>query len=156
MNQEEAINSVTGELRKPDSPLMVFKPVDVEESFFIGEALIGVAATLIINAFGKGAKAALENRIEDYGKKITNWLIDKIEALFRDNGENSQEEKENLKKNMDDLKSVAKKADKKALDSALEVSEDLIVNILIDNGLTQKRASEIAMVVRISGESLFR
>ncbi|MDH5266831.1 MAG: hypothetical protein OEW62_04040 [Candidatus Bathyarchaeota archaeon] len=154
MNQEEAINSVAGELRKPDSPLMVFKPVDIKESFFIGPTLIVAAALFFINAFGKGAKTALENRIEEYGKKITNWVLDKIEALFRGESEDSQIEKEDLKKSIDDLKSAAKKADKKALESAIEASEDLIVRILKDKGLTQKRASEIAKVVRSSVEGL--
>jgi hypothetical protein len=158
LNEEEAIKSVSDELKKPDSALMVFKPVDVEASFFVGETLIVAAASLLINAFGKGVKAALEKRVEDLGKKITNWFMDKIEDLFRDEVKDSEVEKEklNLKKSIEQLKNEVKKADKKQLTNAIELSENNMVSILKDNGLTDARAKEIAKIIRNETEKLIR
>lgn len=156
MSEEEAIDSVSNELKKPDSALMVFKPVDVEASFFIGEALIVTAATLIINAFGKGVKAALEKRVEDLGKKITNWFMDKVDDLFRDEVKDSKVEKEknDLKQNIQELKKEVKKADKTQLATAIELSEKNIITILKHNGMTDARATEIAKIVRTEAENL--
>lgn len=156
MNEQKAIDSISNELKKADSALMVFKPVDVETKFFIGEALITAAATLILNAFGKGVKAALEKRVEDLGTTITNWFMDKIEGLFRDDVKDSEVEKErtDLKKNTEKLKKDLKNVDKKQVKQVFELSENNVIAILKNNGMTDAKAKEVAKLARIGTENL--
>jgi len=156
MDDDEAIRVVTKELSKSDSPLMVFKPAEVKESFLIGEVFIAGAGIFIMNAFFKGAKAALENRLEELGKKVTNWLVDKIEGLFRGGSKLPTPDKASVKEYANKVSLAAAKLGKQKLKSALDASEQLLAKTLIDQGLTPTRAAEIARVVRGASETLIK
>ena len=152
MEEHEAIESVA---KEPDfsKALLGFKPDDVEEKFFIGEAIIVAGAGIFLAAFLKGVNSALEERGEKLGKTITNWFVDKLAGLFRKPEARKTDEAE-LKKDMHELSKSASRLDKKILDLRLDAVEELINKMLKERGVLPSKASRIAKKTREAAEAL--
>src|SRR5947209_14297505 len=86
--------------------LLGFRPMGSEEGYFIGEAILIVAASTFVAAFLKGVNSALETRGKELGMKTTNWLADRLEGLFRKRKVTEADEEE-LKKQIHDLSESA-------------------------------------------------
>lgn len=148
--ENESIELVTKEL-STGTPLYAFKPNDVEEKFFIGEAIIAAAAAVFVTAFLKGVNEALEKRGEELGKTITTWVVDKISGLFRKPKEAKSLEDE-FKKELHALSKSASKIDNKTLNARLDIVEKQITAKLTEKGVLPKKAREIARKSRAAAE----
>lgn len=152
MERIQSIEPVVQELSS-GNPLYAFKPDDVQANFFIGETIIIAAATAFVTAFFKGVNSALEKRGEELGKKVTNWLADKIQGLFQ-KPEEAKAKEEELKKELAELSKSASKADKKTKNDSLDFIEKAIVEELEGRGVLPKKAKEIAKKSRESAETI--
>lgn len=152
MVEYEAIESIA---KEPDfsRALYGFKPGDVQQKFFIGEAILIAGVNIFLIAFFKGVNSALEKRGEELGEKITNWFVDKLEGLFR-KPEARQADEAELKKELHELARSASKLDKNTVDSRLDAVEGLIKKTLIERGSTPGMAGKIAKKTREASEAL--
>jgi hypothetical protein len=151
LEEDKEIRVVAQELRQGD-PLLAFKPKDVDTKFFIGEAVIIAAATILVGGLIKGINETLEERGKELGKTITNWIIDKIEGLFKKPQEAQTEQKE-VEKEMHELSKSASKMDKKTIDARLDESEKQMAAWLEKQGILHKKAIEIARKSRAAAQS---
>lgn len=150
MNEDESIDAVVEEFRNDDSSLYAFKPYDVER-FFIGEAIISAAATIFVAAFYEGVKEVLKERGESLGKTITNWVVDKLEGLFK-KPKDAEKEEEKVKRDLQDFSSAASKLDTKELKNTFDSTEKIIIETMTKRGVPVDQASEIAKKVRKAAE----
>lgn len=152
MAENEAIDIVAKEL-SIGNPLYAFKPEDVEEKFFIGEAIITAAATIFIAAFAKGINTALEKKGQELGETVGNWFVGKLEGLFR-KPKDAKSEEDKLKKDIKELSQFGSKLDKKTRDARLDATEEVVTQKLKERGVSSKKAEEIAKKGRIGAETL--
>jgi hypothetical protein len=148
----KAFDALTTELSKADKPLYNFIPDEVESNFFIGEAIIAGAAVALVQGFVKGANSSLEKKGEEAGKKAGKWVADKIGKLFKKK-EEGKDEQTNLENDVKELANNASKADAPALEQAYKTSEIIIMTLLKEQGISEKRAAQIANSVRKAAES---
>jgi hypothetical protein len=153
LNDDRPIDALADEFRSDDSPLMAFKPDDVEAKFFIGEAIIVAAATIFVGAFYEGVKEALKEKGKSLGKTVTTWIVDKLEGLFR-KPKDAKTEEEKVKKDLKDFRSTANKLDKKELKNTFDITEKFVTETMKKRGVPQDKASEIAKKVRKSAEEI--
>jgi hypothetical protein len=151
MSESDNITSLAKELSSGNS-LMAFKPDDVEQKFFIGETIIIAAATVFGTAFLKGINSALEKRGEELGKVVTDWVVNKIEGLFRKPKDAKNVEDESKKESIE-LGKSASKLDEKTVTTRMDIIEKQIEAKLVEQGVSPKQAKNIAKKSRLVAES---
>ncbi|MFX0152646.1 MAG: hypothetical protein ACFFAJ_17820 [Candidatus Hodarchaeota archaeon] len=151
---KDEIIGVVEELEKADAPLTLFIPDDVEKGYFLGEAAIIAAATIFLTAFMKGVKSSLEKKAESLGKTVTDWVIGKIEGLFRDSGKKPEADNKSLENEAKNINKLG--AEKQELDKALASSQEMIADLLKEKGVLANRADQISEAIRKAAELLIK
>jgi hypothetical protein len=153
VSENGPIDALADEFRSDDSPLMAFRPGDVDTKFFIGETIIVAAATIFVGAFYEGVKEALKEKGKSLGKTVTTWIVDKLEGLFKKPND-AKTEGEKVKKDLKDFSSTANKLGKKELKDTLDSTEKSVTETMKKRGVSPEKASEIAKIVRKSAEEI--
>jgi hypothetical protein len=145
---DEAVASVAETLFQADQDLYVFAPAG--KKYFVGEAVIIGAAGILLAAFFRGVQAAAEERLEVWGKSITKWLMDRIQALFEE--PQAEEAKKDVKAALDEVLANPKRP---APDSIAQV-EAALVQALVANNVPPGRANAIARAVALNGAAVLQ
>lgn len=152
MDASQAIAEVTIVLEKNDESLYVFIPFDSEQRYFIDQIIIGAAATFLLSAFLRGVKEALDKRLSNWGKELTEWLLDRLEALFK--REDTHMGEEEIEEYAEAVRKLMSNRPPTALEAELATSEAFIVELLKSQGVLPSNAQEIATAIRRAGSQL--
>lgn len=151
MEKDLDIESLTEELRNQD-PLYAFLPDDVEEKFFIGEAIILAASGVFVAGFLTGVNNVIKERGQKLGEAVANWVAEKIGGLFKKPSE-AKAEQIKAEKEIEEQSKIASRMDEKTLNLCLDATEEAFEKTLRRRGLTEKKAIAIAKKTRKAAET---
>ena len=129
-----------------------FQPGDVQEKFFIETAAIYAAATVILSAFLKGVMSRLEVRAEGLGEKSVEWMVDRLEELFRSGADETAEAE--LEETVDKVRTAVANSDSANVSAAVEDAEVQLKEKLDEHNMLRERSDQIVGVVRHSAMTL--
>jgi len=150
MDKSQAIKSLSAELESSYTDLYAFQPVAQTEKFFVGEAVIVAAATVLLTAFLKGLESGLEPRMKIAGEALAAWIDDRLESLFKAPPPVDGE----LDRTAAVVRDLVAKLSAGQQSQIAEEVQKLIEDTLRKHGVPQDRAAAIAASTRQSGIGL--
>ncbi len=122
---------------------------DDETKRFVGEAvLIGIAGSLIA-AFVKGLTASAEGRVEEWGKQLGSWILDRVESVVGSDDPVSEGTETELPQAVAEARAMnpGKSADPTQVAQAL-------IDALTSNGMSATEAARMVSAVGAQADAL--
>lgn len=89
MDRSQAISSLPAEIASHHADLYLFQSPEQKEKFFIGEAVIAAAATVLLTAFLDGLQSSLKDKAKNLGETLGSWIGDKLRPFFHERSTHS-------------------------------------------------------------------